>query len=94
MDWKELRGAVWERDDKKCVVCGQSTGSGQIHHLVHRKHGGSNDLSNLVTLCGRCHMLESNTPDFAVHKAFKIPLNKLKQERQKVINKLKEKFKI
>ena len=27
----------------------------QIHHIVFRSHGGSNDPANLITLCWRCH---------------------------------------
>ncbi len=26
-----------------------------MHHIQFRRHGGSNDAHNLVTLCGTCH---------------------------------------
>lgn len=37
-----------------CVACGQSGNLNQ-HHLVPRSIGGSDDDSNLITLCGSCH---------------------------------------
>lgn len=37
-----------------CVACGQSGNLNQ-HHLVPRSIGGSDDESNLITLCGSCH---------------------------------------
>ncbi|MBF2009730.1 MAG: HNH endonuclease [Chlorogloeopsis fritschii C42_A2020_084] len=30
-----------------------------------KSKGGTNDLSNLITLCGRCHMLISPVPEWA-----------------------------
>jgi hypothetical protein len=37
-----------------CVACG-ATDDLQHHHLVTRAEGGSNDPSNLITLCSGCH---------------------------------------
>ena len=37
-----------------CVACGQSENLNH-HHLVPRSIGGSDDDSNLITLCGSCH---------------------------------------
>lgn len=37
-----------------CVACGQSGNLNQ-HHLVPRSIGGSDDETNLITLCGSCH---------------------------------------
>jgi len=37
-----------------CVACGQS-GNLHQHHLVPRSIGGSDDETNLLTLCGSCH---------------------------------------
>jgi hypothetical protein len=38
-----------------CVACG-STDDLQHHHLVTRAEGGSDDESNLITLCCGCHL--------------------------------------
>ena len=37
-----------------CVACGSKEDL-QRHHLVTRPEGGSNDPSNLITLCTGCH---------------------------------------
>lgn len=42
------------RDGNRCVVCG-SPRQLTIHHLRPRAIGGSDELSNLVTLCRDCH---------------------------------------
>jgi HNH endonuclease len=37
-----------------CVACGAKNDL-QHHHLVTRKEGGSDDETNLITLCTACH---------------------------------------
>lgn len=53
-----LRREVDARDHGCCRIpgCG-STGHTHVHHIVHRAHGGPNELDNLVTLCGFHHRL-------------------------------------
>lgn len=56
----EKRPEVLERDDHECRTCGTEGGlkgdaNLQIHHRVPRSEGGSDDLSNLLTLCESCH---------------------------------------
>jgi hypothetical protein len=44
--------------DRKCRVpwCDHNRWL-QVHHVVHREHGGSNDTSNLIGICPGCHRL-------------------------------------
>lgn len=44
---------VAERDNSLCRVCGKP--SSDIHHIVYRSHGGTNDIRNLIALCRGCH---------------------------------------
>jgi 5-methylcytosine-specific restriction endonuclease McrA len=37
--------------------CGEVDGL-EVHHLVAVGDGGSHELSNLITLCARCHRNE------------------------------------
>ena len=56
--WKAARRVVWERD-KVCCSCGTLPVLNRkldVHHVVERRKGGSNDLDNLVALHHECHM--------------------------------------
>lgn len=64
---KKYRGAGWYQarlkrrahDNYKCVDCGIHESvlgrSLDVHHIIEFKDGGSNDLTNLVSLCRSCH---------------------------------------
>ena len=44
-----------DRDGWKCVACG-ATNHLEMDHAVALMNGGSNDLTNLFTLCHDCHV--------------------------------------
>lgn len=62
-DWDQKRKRVLRRDDYTCQRCGHQSGPHagdegrilQVHHVEKLSEGGSNDESNLVTLCRPCH---------------------------------------
>jgi hypothetical protein len=56
-----IRDSIVRRDRFICQSCGRRT-KGQVHHILSRGQGGPDTPSNLVTLCGRCHMLVSPIP--------------------------------
>jgi 5-methylcytosine-specific restriction protein A len=58
--WLSLRRIAWARDGKRCVRCLRSLGLTECHtdHVVSGKRG-TNKLSNLRTLCRRCHVLRA-----------------------------------
>jgi hypothetical protein len=41
--------------DRGCIRCGRSPRFCEAHHILHWRHGGLTDLSNLALLCSRCH---------------------------------------
>lgn len=52
--------SVYRRDNYQCQNCkqkGGNRGSAELHahHIVALKDGGSNNKSNLITLCKSCH---------------------------------------
>lgn len=51
---KNLRVAAILRDGC-CMECGKSNTNFEVHHITPRKNGGSDTLSNLITLCSKCH---------------------------------------
>ena len=54
--WAETRRVVHARDCYRCTSCGCEVGrDADVHHLLPRSMGGTDELANLVTLCDGCH---------------------------------------
>jgi hypothetical protein len=62
---QRARGLVLARDNWQCVACGKPVGGAltwwSIQHRVARGQGGTNELPNLILLCGSatspgCHL--------------------------------------
>ena len=79
-DMSAQRMRVIARDKATCRNCGQSfmrtygdTDSAEIHHVIPRGKGGSDDLGNLELRCGRfiseCHTKEHIRPHFGQSRA-------------------------
>lgn len=50
----EVRLQVYARDDNKCVRCGTTEGL-SLDHILSRSRGGTDDMSNLQTMCQPCN---------------------------------------
>lgn len=55
--FENTKAMVLNRDNYTCQCCkGKHKDSKlEVHHIVFRSQGGSNDESNLITLCHTCH---------------------------------------
>ncbi|MBI4789589.1 MAG: HNH endonuclease [Chloroflexi bacterium] len=53
-DWDRIRQQALTRDGHRCGNCGSNTKL-QVHHIVPLSKVGTNQLSNLRTLCLDCH---------------------------------------
>lgn len=51
---KEVKVAVWERDNRCCVLCGNPQAAPNAHY-ISRAQGGLGIEQNIVTLCACCH---------------------------------------
>ena len=49
------REAVLHRDKYTCQICGKKHTRLEVHHIIYRSQGGTNDEDNLITLCKDCH---------------------------------------
>ncbi|MFR6141815.1 MAG: RNA-guided endonuclease IscB [Finegoldia sp.] len=47
--------AVLNRDSYTCQICGAKHTRLEVHHIVYRSKGGTDDEDNLITLCESCH---------------------------------------
>lgn len=57
--WQTIRQTVLTRDGYACQHAdGCCAGPLQIHHIRHLSRGGTNDLTNLMTLCRYHHGLQ------------------------------------
>jgi HNH endonuclease len=61
----QIARSVWARDGYRCQECGIAVAQGrgckpQTHHIRPRGQGGSDDPSNLVTLCYPCHATKAS----------------------------------
>ena len=58
-EWRELRAKVFKRDHWRCWRCHARLPQEYLtcHHRQPRAEGGSNDPTNLATLCSPCHDL-------------------------------------
>jgi len=54
-NWALLREEVFKRDKYQCQNCGAAGVGLNCHHIVPINKGGTNQLSNLITLCEKCH---------------------------------------
>ncbi|MGI0491694.1 HNH endonuclease [Alkalinema pantanalense CENA528] len=54
---KAVRQYVLDRDNHQCKSCGKTSPHTklEIDHIIPLANGGSNDLSNLQTLCRTCN---------------------------------------
>ena len=68
----EVRKYVFDRDRNKCLGCGKTDLEAKltIDHIEPLAQGGSNDLSNLQTLCGSCNSSKRDRPDPRFRRRF------------------------
>ena len=60
-EWAELKRWAKDRDGGACVVCG-SRELLQVDHITPLSKGGENAITNLQTLCKKCHEKKTGRP--------------------------------
>ena len=56
---QEVKIAVWQRDQGKCVQCGASDYL-EFDHIIPFSLGGANTAGNIQLLCRRCNLAKSD----------------------------------
>ena len=54
-EFSSRKEAVLHRDKYTCQICGKKHTRLEVHHIIYRSKGGTDDEDNLITLCEDCH---------------------------------------
>ncbi|NRD25544.1 HNH endonuclease [Frigoribacterium sp. VKM Ac-2836] len=60
-EWQALRLQVLARDNHQCQWCGKPDLAGAdatVDHLISRKSGGEDSLTNCITSCRSCNSIK------------------------------------
>ena len=58
--WRRLKERMHVRDQWTCQSCGLVTDKLELDHIVNQAVGGTDDESNLQSLCVECHKLKTS----------------------------------
>lgn len=67
---ENIRKAVILRDGCKCMECGKSNCKLEVHHIKPRRLNGATTLSNLISLCEKCHKKTIGNEEMYMKKYF------------------------
>lgn len=67
---ENIRKAVILRDNCRCMECGKINCRLEVHHIKPRRLSGSSTLSNLITLCAKCHQKTEGAEELYMDKYF------------------------
>lgn len=91
---RALRVEVYQKFDFKCVCCGNNDPLVlDVHHVIPRHKGGSDNIENLSLLCANCHRKEHNCLDSVAETIFsdngnsqsKVKESKVKESIQDIL---------
>lgn len=58
---KRTISKILKRSNKGCAICGWNESTCDIHHIIPKSVGGTNDNSNLILVCPNCHRVIHTT---------------------------------
>lgn len=69
---EKIKNDVKIRDNFCCQICEVKNERLEVHHILKRKLGGSNEMDNLITLCVKCHRaIETDDKEHALKVCYK-----------------------
>ena len=73
---KRTISKIINRSNIGCVLCGWNDSTCDIHHIIERKNGGSDDLTNLIIVCPNCHRVIHSNKKYTVDELQKFSIDK------------------
>lgn len=67
---------VLTRANKGCSICGWNESTCDIHHIVPKSKGGTNENSNLIVVCPNCHRIIHTTDKYSQEFLFEHSIEK------------------
>ena len=84
--YSSRREAVLNRDNYTCQCCGKKHVRLEVHHIIFRNLGGTDDEKNLITLCEKCHKAVHDGMLVLTKKPRKLNLKYATQENRNNLN--------
>lgn len=79
------RKFYWSHFEHKCYNCESTTDALELHHIIPLSLGGTNNPTNMVPLCERCHGLIHGMPWKLGHaEATKRGIEKARREGKQI----------
>lgn len=57
---------ILKRMGAKCSICGWNESTCDIHHIIPKKNGGTDDMDNLIYICPNCHRVCHTTTKYSI----------------------------
>lgn len=83
---KKMRFEVFKRDSFTCQYCGAVPPKVILHvdHINPVKHGGRNEMDNLVTSCSECNLGKSATLLSSIPKSLSDKAEEIKEREEQI----------
>lgn len=67
---------ILTRSNKGCSICGWNEATCDIHHIIPKSKGGSNEHNNLIIVCPNCHRIIHTTDKYSQEFLFEHSMEK------------------
>jgi HNH endonuclease len=57
---------ILKRAKQPCAICNWNETVCDIHHIISKKYGGSDNLENLIVVCPNCHRIIHSTRKYVI----------------------------
>ena len=57
---------ILERANKGCSICGWNESTCDIHHIIPKSQGGTNEHNNLIIVCPNCHRIIHTSDKYSI----------------------------